>query len=181
CTDLVPEIGITSTPVIDPGSGTIYVLAKTTENGTQIQRLHALDVVTGAEKFGGPVQISATVNGTGEGGSTISFNALTQLQRPGLLLDHGHIIMGWASHCDNPPFHGWVMSYAAGSLAQEAVFNASPNGSAAGIWQSGDGIAADANGNLFCATGNGTYDGNANGDYGDSILKLSPPMAGTFN
>ena len=180
CTDLVREIGITSTPVIDPGSGTIYVLAKTTENGTQIQRLHALDIATGTEKFGGPVQISATVNGTGEGGSTISFNALRQLQRPGLLLDRGHI-MGWASHCDNPPFHGWVMSYAAGSLVQEAVFNTSPNGSDAGVWQSGDGIAADANGNLFFATGNGTYDGNANGDYGDSILKLSPPMAGTFN
>lgn len=181
CTDLVREIGITSTPVIDPGSGTIYVLAKTTEKGTQIQRLHALDVTTGTEQFGGPVQISATVNGTGEGGSTISFNALTQLQRPGLLLDHGHIIMGWASHCDNPPYHGWVMSYAAGSLVQEAVFNASPNGSQAGIWQSGDGIAADANGNIFLATGNGTYDGSSKGDYGDSILKLSPPNTGTFN
>ncbi len=181
CTDLVREIGITSTPVIDPGSGTIYVLAKTTENGTPTQRLHALDIATGTEKFGGPVQISATVNGTGEGGSTISFNALTQLQRPGLLLDHGHIIMGWASHCDNTPFHGWVMSYAAGSLVQEAVFNTSPNGSDAGVWQSGDGIAADANGNLFLATGNGTYDGNSNGDYGDSILKLSPPNTGTFN
>jgi hypothetical protein len=181
CTDLVPEIGITSTPVIDPGSGTIYVLAITTEHGTQIQRLHALDVATGAEKFGGPAQISASVNGTGEGGSTISFNALTQLQRAGLLLDHGHIIIGWASYCDNPPYHGWVMSYAAGSLAQEVVFNASPNGSDAGVWQSGDGIAADANGNLYFATGNGTYDGNSNGDYGDSILKLSPPNVGSFN
>jgi Legume lectin domain/Bacterial Ig-like domain (group 3)/Chitobiase/beta-hexosaminidase C-terminal domain len=181
CTDLVPEVGITSTPVIDPGSGTIYVLAITTEHGTQIHRLHALDVSNGSEKFGGPAQISATVNGTGEGGSTIIFNALTQLQRPGLLLDHGHIIIGWASYCDNPPYHGWVMSYAAGSLTQEAVFNASPNGSDAGIWQSGDGIAADPSGNLFLVTGNGTYDGNSNGDYGDSILKLSPPNAGTFN
>jgi hypothetical protein len=181
CTDVLPEIGITSTPVIDPATGTIYVLAKTTEQGTQIQRLHALDVSTGTEKFGGPVQISATVNGKGEGGGTISFNPPTQLQRTGLLLDHGHIIMGWGSHCDNAPFHGWVMSYAAGSLAQEAVFNTSPNGSEGGIWQSGDGIAADANGNLFFATGNGTYDGNANGDYGDTILRVLPPNAGTFN
>ncbi len=181
CTDLIPEIGITSTPVIDPVSGTIYLLARTTEGGAQKQRLHALDVSTGAEKFGGPVEISATVNGTGEGGTTVSFNPLRQMNRPGLLLDHGHVILGWASLCDNGPYYGWVMSYAAGSLAQEAVFNGAPNGTGAGIWQSGDGLAADVNGNLFFATGNGTYDGNTNGDYGDSIVKLSPPAAGTFN
>lgn len=181
CTDLVPEIGITSTPVIDPNSGTIYFLTKTTESGGQVQRLHALDTSTGAEKFGGPVVIAATVNGTGDGGSTVSFNPLTQLNRPGLLLDHGHVILGWASHCDNSPYHGWVMSYAAGSLVQDAVFNAAPNGTDAGIWQSGDGIASDANGNLYFATGNGTYDGDASGDYGDSIVKLSPPSAGKFN
>jgi len=180
CNDLVPEIGITSTPVIDPSSNTIYVVAKTKENGSYVQHLHALDLATHAEKFGGPVVVQATVNGTGDGssGGTVSFDPLRQHNRPGLLLENGHIVIGWASHCDNGPYHGWVMSYNASTLAQEAVLNTSPNGGLAGIWMAGDGLAVDANGNLYFSTGNGTYDGATS--FGDSIVKLSPPANGTF-
>jgi Bacterial Ig-like domain (group 3) len=178
CGDLVPEIGITATPVIDQSTGTIYVLTKTIETGVYFQRLHAIDIATHAEKFGGPVVLSATVNGQ-------TFDPLRNHNRPGLLLSDGHVVIAWASHCDNTPYHGWVMSYKAGvkptdTMTQEAVFNGSPNGGLAGIWMSGDGVAADASGNLFFATGNGTYDGLQGGDFGDSIVKLSPPSSGAF-
>jgi hypothetical protein len=182
CGDLVPEIGITSTPVIDPNTHTLYLVAKTKENGAYFQRLHAIDTVTNAEKFGGPVVIAATVNGTGDGGSggKVSFDPLREHTRPGLLLENGHVVIAWASHCDVGPYHGWVMSYNASTLAQEAVINTSPNGGLAGIWMSGDGVAADSSGNLYFATGNGTYDGSASGDYGDSIVKLTGPTGGNF-
>jgi hypothetical protein len=178
CNDLIPEIGITSTPVIDPVSGTIYVLAKTQEgagSANTVQRLHALDVVTHAEKFGGPKLISATIQGR-------TFSAHQQHNRPGLLLENGHIVIAWASHCDSQPYQGWVMSYNASTLAQEAVFNTELNtttGFDGGIWMSGDGVAADANGNLYLPTGNGDYDGTSN--FGDTILKLSGPTNGALS
>lgn len=182
CGSLIPEIGITSTPVIDPGTGTIYLVATTKESGSYIQRLHAIDIVNHGEKFGGPTVISATVPGTGAGsfGGQISFNPLTMNNRAALLLENGHVVIAWASFCDNIRFQGWVMSYGAGTLAQEAVMNMAPNGSDAGVWMSGDGVAADLNGNLFLATGNGTYDGTDDGNYGDSIIRLAPPSGGTF-
>ena len=182
CGDLTPEIGITSTPVIDPATTTLYLMAKTKETGVYFQRLHAIDIVSGAEKFGGPVAIAATVNGNGEGGngSTVSFDPLREINRPGLLLENGHVVIAWAALCDVHPYHGWVMSYSAATLAQEAVLNTSPNGKAAGVWLSGDGINADSNGNLYIATGNGSYDGPANGDYGDSVIKVSGPSGGQF-
>ncbi|HZR58157.1 MAG TPA: Ig-like domain repeat protein [Terriglobales bacterium] len=178
CGDLVPEIGITSTPVIDQSTGTIYLVTKTKETGVYVQRLHAIDIVTHAEKFGGPAVISASVNGQ-------TFDPLRNHNRPGLLLENGHVVIAWASHCDNTPYHGWVMSYKAGvqptdTLTQEAVFNGSPNGGLAGVWMSGDGVAADASGNIFFATGNGTYDGLTGGDFGDSIMKLGPPSNNVF-
>jgi hypothetical protein len=178
CGDLKPEIGITSTPVIDQSTGTIYLVTKTKETGVYFQRLHAIDITSHAEKFGGPVVISATVNGQ-------TFDPLRNHNRPGLLLENGHVVIAWASHCDNTPYHGWVMSYRAGvlpsdTLTQEAVFNGSPDGGLAGVWMSGDGIAADASGNLFFATGNGTYDGLSGGDFGDSIMKLGAPTSGSF-
>jgi len=175
CNDLVPEVGITSTPVIDPISGTIYVVAKTKENGTFVQRLHALDVVTHVEKFGGPTTIAATFQGR-------TFDPFRQANRPGLLLENGHIIIAWASHCDNGPYQGWMMSYSASTLAQEGVFNTEldpTNGNDGGIWMSGDGVAADANGNLFLATGNGHYNGST--DFGDTIVKLTGPANGAFS
>jgi Legume lectin domain/Chitobiase/beta-hexosaminidase C-terminal domain/PQQ-like domain len=180
CTDLIPEVGISGTPTIDTATGTIYLIAKTKENGVFVQRLHALDIVTQAEKFGGPVVIQATVNGNGDGSTNgkVSFDPLKEHNRPGLLLENGHVVIAWASHCDNGPYHGWIMSYSASTLAQEAVFNTSPNGGLDGVWMSGDGVAADSAGNLYFATGNGTYDGVTN--YGDSIVKLGPPSGGTF-
>lgn len=173
CTDLVPEIGITSTPVIDPVSGIIYVVAKTKENGSYFQRLHALSTTTGSEVLGGPMVIAPTYQ-------TKVFDPLKQHNRPGLLLENGHVIVAWASHCDNGPYQGWLVSYNASNLSQEAVFNTEPDATSndGGIWMSGDGVAADANGNLFFATGNGDYDNNH--DFGSSIMKLSSPTSGSF-
>jgi hypothetical protein len=178
CGDIVPENGITGTPVIDPSSGTIYMIVRTKENGVFFQRLHALNVATGAEVFGGPVVIAASVSGPH--GTTVSFNPLIQNSRPGLLLDNGHVVIAWASSCDLGPYHGWLMSYNASTLAQEAVLNTSPNGIKSGIWMSGDGIAADDNGNYYFATGNGTYDGSTLNDYGDSIMEVGPASNGTL-
>ena len=180
CGDLVPEVGITGTPVIDIASGTLYVVAKSLVGGHVVQYLHALDVASLAEKFGGPVVIQGSVVGTASdgNGSTLAFNPTRQHQRAALLLENGHVVIGWGSHCDYLPFHGWVMSYSASTLAQEAVFNTSPNGMEGGVWMSGDGPAADANGYIYVATGNGTWDGSAN--FGDSILKLGPPANTTL-
>jgi hypothetical protein len=183
--DLSPEIGITSTPVIDPGSGTLYVTAKTKELQdpsctsncayNYFHRLHALDITTGAEKLGGPVVISASVPGTGYDSvnGTITFGALRHLQRPSLLLLNGIVYIGFGSHGDVDPYHGWLMAYSATTLQQIAVFNVTPNGEEGAIWQGGGGISADAAGNLYIVTANGTFDATTGGiDYGDSVLKL---------
>ncbi len=180
CGDLVPEVGITGTPVIDPTTGTIYLVAKSKVNGSLVQYLHAINVGTSAEKFSGPALIQATVPGTASdgNGTTVSFNPHFENQRAGLLLENGHVVIGWSSHCDISPWHGWIMSYSASTLAQEAAFNTSADGSANGVWMSGGGLAADASGNIFFATGNGTWNGTT--DYGDSIVKLGPPSGGSF-
>src|SRR5215831_2295915 len=109
CGDLVPEIGITGTPVIDTGTGTIYLVAKSKVNGMLVQYLHAIDVVTSTEKFGGPVSIQASVPGTASdgNGTTVSFSPNSQNQRAGLLLENGHVLIAWGSHCDGTPWHGW--------------------------------------------------------------------------
>jgi hypothetical protein len=182
CGDLVPEIGISGTPAIDTGSGTLYVVANTKENGAFFQRLHALDIATGNEKFGGPVAIHGTVAGTGDGssGGQVSFDALKQNQRPGLLLRNGVVYIASASHCDISPYHAWVFGYNASTLQQVAVWNSTPNGGLGGIWQGGGGPAADSAG-IYFATGNGTFDVNTGGkDWGDTILKMSGPTGGTL-
>jgi len=160
CTDLVPQVGITSTPAIDPSTGTIYVEAKSVENGNFIHRLHALDMTTGAEKSPGPVVITGTVTGTGDGssGGTVTFDGLHQMNRPGLLWLNGVIYLAYASHCDHPNYHGWLFAYDAGTFAQKSMLVTSPNGNDGGFWMSGAGVAGDSNANLFIASGNGDFD-----------------------
>jgi len=185
--DITPEIGITSTPVIDPSSGTLYVTAKTREplgsnscsnNGAYnyCYRLHALDITTGAERFNGPVVITASVPGTGYDSvsGTVTFSAFYHLQRPGLLLLDGTLYLGFGSHGDNGLYHGWLMAYNAATLQPVAVFNVTPNSGQGAIWQAGGGISADANGNIYIVTANGTFDANTPGgvDYSDSVLKM---------
>jgi hypothetical protein len=175
--DIFPEIGITSTPVIDASSGTIYVVAKTKENGKFFQRLHALDITTGAEKFGGPMVIQASVPGRGvvnDGKGNIVFDPLITLQRCALLLLNGNIYVAFASHGDFDPFLGWLLVYNAQTLQQVAVFAPSADGSGGGIWETGNGPAADSAGNVFVGVGNGDYTANVGGrDFSDSFLKLA--------
>jgi len=180
CGDIVPELGITGTPVIDINTGTLYLVAVSKVNGAIVQFLHAIDIQSSAEKFGGPVNIQASAPGTAEdgNGTTVTFRPPNENQRAALLLDNGHVVIAWSSHCDVDPWHGWVMSYAAATLAQEGVFNPSANGRANGVWMSGGGMAADANGNIFVVTGNGSWNGTT--DFGDSIVKLGPPSGGAF-
>ncbi len=168
CPFIQPEIGITPTPAIDPNTGTIYVLARTKESqgllrsARYVQKLHALAITTGAEKFGGPVEIQ-----------TEGFDTLRELPRAGLLLSKGQVWLTWASSCDVGPYHGWVMAYDAGTLKQTAVFNASPKTGLSGIWQGDNGPATDAAGHVYVATGNGVFNVTNHGhDYGDSALKL---------
>ena len=180
-TDMRVEIGITSTPVIDPSTNTIFVEAKTKENGTYVQRLHALDITTGAERPGSPVEIKASVPGTGMAsvGGVVTFNPVKQLQRPALLLADGTVYLAFGSHADSPPFHPWIIGYDARTLAQTCVFNGTPNGDEGSIWQAGMGMASDPAGNIYAMTGNGTFDANTGGaDYGDSFLKLFPQPGG---
>ena len=177
CYDAVsPEYGITSTPVIDTSTNTIYVVAATKEHGSFFNRLHALDITTGAEKFGGPVAIEATYPGTGDGssGGTLTFDPIKHLNRAGLLMSNGNIYLAWASYCDNTPFHGWVMAYDKTTLQQNGVWVATPNGEDGGIWMAGAGLSADAAGNLIFSTGNGTFDTSGTPvDFGDSIVKMT--------
>ena len=177
CCDITDEIGISGTPVIDASSGTLYVVAKTKEPAGYVQRLHALDTKTGAEKFGGPVVIQASVPGTGTGsqGGRVPFDALRENQRPALLLSNGVVYIAFGSHGDQQPYHGWVLGYNATTLQQVMAYNVTANGSGAGIWQSGAGAAADSAGNVYFITANGTFDANTGGvNYGDSFVKLSP-------
>ena len=176
CDDLVAEIGITGTPVIDPATGTLYVVAKSKIGGQFFQYLHALDVVTATEKFGAPVLIQGSAQKSD--GTLLAFDPFNQHQRAALLLEQGHVVISWNSHCDFRSWYGWVMSYNAGTLMQEGVFNDTPNGVGGGIWMGGSGVSADTSGNLYFATGNGPFDGTT--AFGDSVVKLGPPSGGVF-
>ena len=180
--DLVGEIGITSTPVIDPASNTLYVVAETYENSVVFFRLHALDITSGSEKFGGPVAIQGSVPGTGSDnvGGTVTFNPIMQWQRPGLALVGGNVYIAFGAHQDVSPYHGWVFGYSASALQRVAILNTSPDADASGVWQSGLGLTADTNGFLYLHTGNGLMDVNTGGTaYGDSVIKVntSPSLA----
>jgi len=171
CSQIKPSIGITSTPVIDLSRGAIYVVAMTREGGNYVQRLHALDLSTGAEKTGSPVEIQATYPGTGEGGSTVVFNPRNYKQRPGLLLLNGVVYTSWSSHCDIGSYHGWLIGYDGGTLQQVSVYNNTPNGNMGSFWNGGAAPAADANGNIYIVSANGSFDGDQ--DLGESYIKLS--------
>ncbi len=183
CGQVSPEIGITATPVIDRSRNAIYVVAMSKNaSGTYFQRLHALDLSTGAELFGGPKTITATYPGTGDNssGGNVVFDPKQYKERPGLLQINGTIYTTWSSHCDIRPYTSWVMAFSADTLAQTSVLNLVPNGSDGGIWMSGTAPAADAAGNIFFLEGNGTFETalNAQGfpsnaDCGNCFVKIS--------
>ena len=171
------EVGITGAPVIDPVAQELFVVVRTEENGAYVQRLHILNITTGSEVSGSPVLIQASVRGAGEGSygtGSVAFDPLLENSRPGLLLMNGVVYLAFSSLCDKHPFHGWVLGYNEETLAQVSVFNASPNGTAAGIWQSGNGLVGDAFNNIYFASGNGWFDADNGGvDYGDTVFKMS--------
>jgi len=178
--DFSGNMGIVATPVIDGATETIYLVARTLENGTSfVQRLHALDARAGAERPNSPVIITATCPGTGSGSSSgiITFDPQKQNQRAGLALVNGVVYISWASHCDWGPYHGWVIGYDAGTLQQVVVYNDTPNGINGGIWMSGQAPSADPDGNLYLSTGNGTVgtpsDRRDTTNRGESFLKLT--------
>lgn len=186
CSQITPEIGITSTPVIDRTAGahgTIFVVGMSQDaQGAYHQRLHALDVTNGTEISGGPTEINASFPGTGAGsaGGQVTFAPGQYAERAGLLLLNGVIYMGWTSHCDFQPYTGWLMGYSETSLAQTSVLNLTPNGSEGSIWMAGAGLAADASGNIYFLDANGTFDAtlNASGfpvnsDFGNAFMKVS--------
>jgi hypothetical protein len=179
--DIMPEVGVIGTPVIDASGGSLYVVSKSINAARTVffQRLHALDLITGAEKVP-PISVSGVVAGAASGGSTIAFDPQQEAQRPGLALVNGVVYVAWASHEDNTPYFGWMMGYTlvSGALVRSAVFNAATNTGKGGIWMSGGAPAADASGNLYVVTGNGKFDV-SHLDYGDTLLKLSGALTVT--
>jgi len=183
CGQVSPEIGITATPVIDRARNAIYVVAMSKDvSGSYFQRLHALDLSTGAELFSGPQTITATYPGTGDNssGGNVVFDPKQYKERPGLLQINGTIYTTWSSHCDIRPYTSWVMAFNADTLAPTSVLNLVPNGSEGGIWMAGTAPAADAAGNVFFIMGNGDFDTTlnasgfpANGNCGNCFVKLS--------
>jgi hypothetical protein len=186
CSQITPEIGVTSTPVIDPKAGphgTIYVVAMSKDgSGNYHQRLHALDVTTGAEEFSGPQNIQASFPGNGDNssGGKVVFAPGQYAERAGLLLQNGVVYTGWTSHCDIRPYTGWIMGFDQSTLAQVSVLNVTPNGNEGSVWMSGSGLAADTSGNILLLDANGTFDTTldangfpSQGDYGNAFLKIS--------
>jgi len=186
CGQIAPEIGVTSTPVIDRTrgpNGVVYVVAMSQDSSSAYhQRVHALDLALGTELFGGPVDVQATYPGTGDysDGTNVIFDPGQYAERAGLLLMNGVIYTGWTSHCDIRPYTGWIIAYDAATLAQTAVLNVTPNGNEGSIWMAGAGLAADGSGNIYFLDANGVFDTTLNasgfpisGDYGNAFMKIS--------
>lgn len=186
CGQVSPEIGVTSTPVIDRAqgpNGAVYVVAMSKDgSGNYHQRLHALDLALGTELFSGPVDVQATYPGTGDNsnGTDVVFDPGQYKERSALLLLNGIIYTGWASHCDIRPYTGWIIGYSESTLAQTSVLNVTPNGNEGAIWMAGAGLAADSSGNIYFLDANGDFDTTLNpqgfpsdGDYGNAFMKLS--------
>ncbi len=175
-TALGPEVGITGTPVIDRATNTLYVSAMTMENGTAVHKLHALDLVSGQEKFSGPRLITATVPGTGWGSANgnITFLALRQNQRAGLLLSQGVVYVAFGAFSDVEPYHGWIFAYDAQTLQLMGTFMATPTTEGGSIWAGGAAPAADDLGDIYVMTADGEFNANVGGsEYGDTMLRLS--------
>lgn len=168
-----PVLGIVSTPVIVPATQALYVVAATRENGHRVYRLHALDIATGQEDFGGPVVISGQVPGTSwdSVNGMVAFNPDFHLIRASLAATGDTVYVATAGSRDTEPFHGWIFGYSLSTLQQTAILNLTPNGQEGGVWQSVRAPVVDANGFLYVESGNGDYDGTFN--FGDAILKLS--------
>jgi hypothetical protein len=185
CGQVSPQIGVTSTPVIDRSrgaNGIVYVVAMSKQGGAYRQRLHALDLALGTEQLGGPVEVQATYPGTGDNsdGTNVIFDPAQYKERAGLLLMNSTVYTSWASHCDIRPYAGWIIAYDAATLAQTSVLNVVPNGSEGAIWMAGGGLAADNSGNIYFLDANGDFDESlnasgfpSNGDYGNAFMKLS--------
>jgi hypothetical protein len=194
-TDISHNMGIIGTPVIDSVKKTMYFVARSTNGSTFVQYLHAINITTGAEIAGSPVKISASQAGTGDGsvGGKVNFDPLRNNQRQPLSLVNGVVYISFASHCDWNPYHGWILGYNESTLKQQIVYNDTPNGESGGLWESGMGMAADAAGNLYVVSGNGTvgddpFTGTDNGtspgatnpnpsdpiNRGESAIKLTP-------
>ncbi|HZR28218.1 MAG TPA: malectin domain-containing carbohydrate-binding protein, partial [Terriglobales bacterium] len=164
CVDINGNAGIVGTPVIDPAAGTLYVVNSLNNGGTFSFMLHALDITTGADRAGSPVQITNT-----------GFSALAQNQRAALALANGNLLVPFSSHCDMGTYHGFLFAYNPSSLAKGAVFNASPSGNGNSLWMSGQGPAVDGSGNIYFGTSNGTWDGVSN--FSESFIKLNSSLA----
>jgi hypothetical protein len=180
--NIVGNVGIQSTPVIDVASRTIYLLARTKEDGSYVQRLHALDIATGASRSGSPVRITGSANGSapdatpGPNGPVVTFNPKMQSQRAALALSNGVVLIAWAAHEDVPPYHGWIMGYDAVTLAQVAVFCVAPDAYGGGVWQGGRAPTVDAAGDAYFVTGNGRWDGVRN--FGNTVLRFAVSRTG---
>jgi hypothetical protein len=173
------NIGVISTPVIDLESQTIYLVVRTKERDRFVQKLHALDITTGVMRPNSPVVIDASTQGTGAGSldGVIQFDPRIQNQRAALLLSNGIVYIAWSSHCDDGPYHGWVMEYDGETLEQRAAKVVTPDGWAGGIWQSNSGPSADLLGNIYLTTGNGTVTAHKGGrDYGNAFLKMDSSL-----
>jgi hypothetical protein len=186
CNQVTPEIGITATPAVLRhlnSDSVVYVVAMSKDkSGDYHQRLHALDITNGAELYKGPVNIQAKYPGKGDSssGGDVVFEPGQYKERASLLVINSTVYTAWSSHCDYRPYTGWILAYNAGTLAQTAVLNLTPNGNEGAIWGSGGGLASDGNGNIFLLDANGAFDTTltaegfpANGNYGNAFLRLT--------